>query len=35
VELLREAGYGDEAIQRMLESGVTLQPDSLKKDGEE
>jgi crotonobetainyl-CoA:carnitine CoA-transferase CaiB-like acyl-CoA transferase len=30
VELLREAGYGDEAIARMLERGVTLQPDPPK-----
>ena len=34
VELLREAGYGDEAIERMLERGVTLQPEPTK-DSEE
>jgi crotonobetainyl-CoA:carnitine CoA-transferase CaiB-like acyl-CoA transferase len=34
VELLREAGYGEEAIARMLEGGITLQPEPTK-DSEE
>ncbi len=30
VELLREAGYDEEAIERMLARGVTLQPEPTK-----
>ncbi|MCY1204217.1 Succinyl-CoA--L-malate CoA-transferase beta subunit [compost metagenome] len=34
VELLREAGYADEAIDRMLARGVTLQPEPTKDNSE-